>query len=288
MLERLTAYWNFPLPEKFTPAEVLGLLLGASAFTFFSVVVLHAFIPGPQPVLAVLLHATGIAATYASAFALLVLVIVLIKTANYGIHLSIGQMWVLSFLTFILGFYFSPIAELLAGDIKYDLHQDLDGENTHFHFARMIPVWALITYVLAVILQKRGLEVELRRLEQINATLPEAEKPSPDETIILASGKTRHHLSPDEISHISVVDHYCYIFFDTDPARKIDVALPLRELEKMLPPQFIKVHRSHLVNLEKVRHLDRTFLHAGINETSIPISRRNLAELLAALENVKN
>ena len=285
MWERISAYWNFRLPDDFTRQEVITLLGGASALTFFSVVMLHAFIPSPQPVTDVLLHALAISITYTVAFVVLIAGLQTVRLIYPAISINLWQFWLASFLTFTAGFYLSPIADWVTGDVKYHLHQDLTPDNVHFHFARMIPVWALITYIIAMLLQKRGLELELSALEAINASFstdhPFAE---PSNTISIQSGKTTHNLETKDISHISVIDHYSYVFLDGEIEQKIDVAVPLRDLEALLPPSFAKVHRSHLVNLEKITSLNRNSVTVGNYSAVLPVSRRNFSTVLAQLQ----
>jgi two-component system response regulator LytT len=54
----------------------------------------------------------------------------------------------------------------------------------------------------------------------------------------------------------------------------------LTELEKLLPPEFLRVHRSHIVNVKQVRSLAGKVLQLA-NGTEVPVGRA-YAKLLAA------
>ena len=56
----------------------------------------------------------------------------------------------------------------------------------------------------------------------------------------------------------------------------------LAELERLLPPGFLRVHRSHIVNLQQVRRLEGKVLTL-VNGTEVPVGRvyaKHLSDLL--------
>ena len=87
-----------------------------------------------------------------------------------------------------------------------------------------------------------------------------------------------------EITHISVEDHYCRMIHKN--GENLDshiLRMTLNQLENELPGgQFVRIHRSHIVNLEHVtgwrmvRQQRRLVMDHGAR---LPISRSRLAEL---------
>lgn len=290
MFDRFLSYCLEPLPHDFTPTEVISLIFGAFSVTAAFVVVLHAFIPGPQPVMLVLLHAVGVGTSYTFAFVLMALVIVLLRFFVEGIVLNVWQFWLCSFLTYVVGFFFSPVSDMLTADVKYELHTDLREIDTVFHFFRLMPVWALITYLFILVLQKRGLQQELGELTRINRQLESmAPRATETEMIEFVAGKKTVAIPADHISHISVDDHYCYVHSEKDGAeQKLDISGPLASVEPLLPETFVKVHRSHIVNLEKISQVekrDRSYaLLLSNNRFRVPVSRGRLQEVLPRLQ----
>ena len=68
---------------------------------------------------------------------------------------------------------------------------------------------------------------------------------------------------------------------------KIDESRPLTRIEHLLPDTFIKVHRSHIVNLDKilnVEKLERNYALLLADEFRIPISRNRLQQVLPKLQ----
>jgi len=180
--------------------------------------------------------------------------------------------------------------------VKFELHTDLSEENLGFHFLRLTPIWALITFLFVVVLQKRGLQQEIDKLAYVNEKLKQgtSDPGEPQEDILFVSGKKEMMIEPGTISHISVEDHYCYVYqiSSDENQTKIDISQPLRKLEKLLPKNFIKVHRSHIVNLEHVTKIEKTERNYSLlllgESFRIPISRSRLQKTLPVLERLLN
>lgn len=292
MLEHFRSYWLEQLPREFTTGDAATLIGGVFCLTFLTVVVLHAFIPGPQPVTAVLLHALSISTTYAMSIVFMVGILMLFKLGSMS-SLQVWQLWIVSFITYIGGFYLSPVSDMLTGGVKFELHADLSSTSSTFHFIRLTPVWALITYLFVVVMQKRGLLQELDELAQLNQKLklgPHSQKSDKTiDDILLTSGKKETLISPKAISHISVEDHYCYVYHlsSTNELRKVDISQPLSRIQNVLPDEFIKVHRSHIVNVGHVSRIEkkgRNYTLSLCNDSyRIPISRSHLQKVLPVL-----
>ena len=265
------------------------------AFTsiFLSVLVVHQFLPGEQPLMQVLTHEFLIGLTFT-------LVAVAVGCLLYALRSQISRwefrvwhLWLMSFLVFNLGY----ITELpLNYDTRMLLHEDLAERPPIDHYLRLVPIWAIFTFIFIQVYTSQGLRDELEELRTINERLRRSAEPSrrearsdetlpEDTTLILSGGKT---ISSSRISHISVDDHYCFIHFQTDEGwSRTEVARPLKSLLLELPATFIQIHRSHIVNPSyavKVKREERNVLITMKNGDELPVSRSNKREVVSKMQ----
>ena len=88
-------------------------------------------------------------------------------------------------------------------------------------------------------------------------------------------------LIPENILRIEAQSNYCKIYF-IDRCKTVVVAKVLHLVQQKLPADmFVRVHKSHLINKQHIRHVSGT--HQKIAELSngeyIVISRRKVAML---------
>ncbi|MFK7786492.1 MAG: LytR/AlgR family response regulator transcription factor [Crocinitomicaceae bacterium] len=77
------------------------------------------------------------------------------------------------------------------------------------------------------------------------------------------------YLNVNEIQYIKSDNVYVEIF--TEGRRYIQRKF-LGQISQELPSQFVRIHRSYLVNMDKVSQLNKTF--ALIDGNRIPVSRK--------------
>jgi len=98
--------------------------------------------------------------------------------------------------------------------------------------------------------------------------------------------KTTLFLDPESVVSVRADAHYTRIY---DGNESYFCSLSLSELEARLDPQmFLRVHRSHIVNLHYARSFERRneqglIRLAGRAAPSVPVSRRNVPKLRTAL-----
>lgn len=170
-----------------------------------------------------------------------------------------------------------------------------------------LPFWLFIfTMVMRIIVLKQAQTEEYLRV-RIDTILEErahVAKRFPEMTARAVEGKTDaagEHLQlrtdpgvgpiyPSQISHVTAEDHYLRIYYDNE--EKLQNTLVRMTLTKMLSrlpeAQFAQIHRSHLVNLERISGLKRygqavrLSMKDGVAE--LPVSRYRLPQLLPVLE----
>lgn len=97
-----------------------------------------------------------------------------------------------------------------------------------------------------------------------------------------------------DITHITVEDHYCRIHYSSGNGLKSKmIRLPLKELLLNLPePHFLRIHRSHVLNLGYVSHLSKKGRDHKVvlknHPVELPISRSRFKSLLKRLETEDN
>jgi DNA-binding LytR/AlgR family response regulator len=62
-------------------------------------------------------------------------------------------------------------------------------------------------------------------------------------------------ISVDDIRYIEGMSEYVKIFFDTQ--KPITALLSMKKLEEQLPQHFMRIHRSYIVNLQKIQEVNK-------------------------------
>ena len=99
-----------------------------------------------------------------------------------------------------------------------------------------------------------------------------------------SQAKSEIRLDADKVSHISVEDHYCYIYYsDGAGPQKVEVGLALQRVLEQAPKSFLRIHRSHAVNpnhLARIERRGRTYQVTLRNGVELPVSRHRLDVVL--------
>ncbi len=96
----------------------------------------------------------------------------------------------------------------------------------------------------------------------------EATDPASIKPIVIKSGYDLYKVSPQEILYIESDGEYVHYHLDT--GKKITANQSLKKLLPTLPDSFLRVHRSYIVNGQKVSSLKGRKL--SINDSTIPVS----------------
>ena len=287
MPERAILYWSLPLADRLDRTEQIRLLLSVFVLVAASVLVLHLFLPYPQPWPQLLIHALQIALVYVVWFAILGIGFGALLARRPDMPVRVWHVWLLSAACYLLGFFAAEFDDPLT----IALHPDLQEGNQPRHFLRLVPIWVLVTWVFtnAFVSRRRRADIEqlAERLADVNARLAAPHPPPGDNRIAFCHGRQQIDLAAAEVTHVTVDDHHCYLHCLSDgPARKVAVGAPLKDLQASLPDSFVQVHRSHVVNVDAVNRVERqarrVFLQLD-GGARIPVSRQRLAEVLVRL-----
>jgi DNA-binding LytR/AlgR family response regulator len=128
------------------------------------------------------------------------------------------------------------------------------------------------------------------RLRQALERVREAAAPSAPRRLVVRSHGRVDMVDLDTIVRISGADDYCELLLSS--GRTILCDRLLTELEKELPENmFLRVHRSHVVNLRLVEAVDLRSARPGLRHRGgafSPVSRRRLSELKDRLRRIES
>lgn len=116
-----------------------------------------------------------------------------------------------------------------------------------------------LDYLLKPISFERFLRAAQRALAAVQAPAAEPEKPSPPEMendFLFVKTETKGKLIKvkfSEIMYIEGLKNYVSIF---TPEERIVTYTSFIQLEEMLPPSFMRVHKSYIVPLDKIKAVD--------------------------------
>ncbi len=107
---------------------------------------------------------------------------------------------------------------------------------------------------------------------------------TPSNMITFKSGGKIHQVDSDEITHLEAYDYYVKVYFGK---QMILIRESMKQMEKMLPQFFVRIHKSHIVNTNKITEFgklkdgaDHVLLKDG---QYLKVSRNYKAELMKAL-----
>jgi DNA-binding LytR/AlgR family response regulator len=131
---------------------------------------------------------------------------------------------------------------------------------------------------------------EARRLKRAQRSKSEGPEDRPEsfgapEGISLGTAAGQHFVLVNDIVRLAAADDYTEAFL-TD-GRTVLHPEPLQRLLERLPASFLRIHRSHAINLSHLRSFRKGPSSSVVlsDESTAPVSRRSVAKLVAALGN---
>lgn len=175
------------------------------------------------------------------------------------------------------GFSFAMVLALFTQSRFIDLH--LYGLGALFLIA------LFIRQALSLIREQARRRAETRRAEALDAALALAQQASEPAVLPLESAGRTDYVRTEEIIRIQGAGDYVDLVYAD--GRTVLYTLTLTALEQLLPPTFLRVHRSHIVNTAHVDRLEREPGGGGrlvmSGEIEVPVSRRIMPRVKSAL-----
>ncbi|WP_425391949.1 7TM diverse intracellular signaling domain-containing protein [Ekhidna sp.] len=125
-----------------------------------------------------------------------------------------------------------------------------------FFFEVAVLSYAMIILLVKVINDKEGLVASNLRLKQMLESLEKQYKQEEPSYVIL---KSKAVVDPQRIRYIQSDDHYLEFHLDDKARPEVD-RNKLSAILEVLPPQFVQIHRSTIVNLEYVKTIYGNYL----------------------------
>ncbi len=120
------------------------------------------------------------------------------------------------------------------------------------------------------LLKPFGLQDFLRAANRLRERLKtEVPQPEPEQTLFVKTDYRVVKVAIDDIRYIEGMSEYLKLHLDSQP-KPIVTLLAMKALEERLPSNFMRIHRSYIVNLDKIQEVNknRVILDA---ETFLPI-----------------
>jgi len=156
-------------------------------------------------------------------------------------------------------------------------------------FFLLVAVFLLVMFIEQAITlanESRERRHEETRANQLEQALAQAKEQDEENYINVKSAGKIERIAINQITHINGASGYAEIVLAN--GKTILHSATLHEMADILPALFIRVHRSHLINIMFVRSLKREASGTGIlflNEGSeIPVSRRIMPKVRQALQ----
>jgi len=121
----------------------------------------------------------------------------------------------------------------------------------------------------------------LKAVNKATARISKEEKPDEsDPTILVRAGKKIHALKSFEISHVEGCGDYIRIFLRNKSTIIVHDTMK-GFLEKLPETNFMRCHKSFIINLQHIEYIDGNQL--SVNDVRIPVSPGLKAELLSRM-----
>ncbi len=205
---------------------------------------------------------------------------------------KVYEIWVWSFIIFVCGFINFCLVMVL---VFKNLHQQSFVDFSYYFenerqfllrspnlFLRFLPFWALGTV---------GVSYQMLKGNQSTKWDKQTKKANAYKRFVVTSSQGAESIDPTVIKSLTVKEHYTYLQVgEKEKIRDVEVKMPFKNVLDQLPEElFLKVHRSHAVNLEQVIRFEKKrgisqIILQGIAEP-IPVSRSFLTN---SKERIKN
>lgn len=144
-------------------------------------------------------------------------------------------------------------------------------------------IYVLAVFLYFVVFLKAFLLLIERVMANRGKAMPQSNvsEPSPDDFLTVRSDRQWAHIPFDEITCIESMGDYVRII--TGNAKPVITNERINKLNEKLPEDFLRIHRSYIVNRRKVEYYSRTELQA--NGMKLPISRTYKDKVSRVLSN---
>jgi len=217
---------------------------------------------------------------------------------------TVGRQWLIWSLGLVIGFVLQrtmirSLVVLYAPDVVAYFRAHPQGSlSTATLLIILIPYWCVVMFLtMQVARYKQQVKQQANSLMVIPEGNASAGVPPAAESIGLPIGSLKWNgengnetIALADITHVTVEDHYCRINYSAGNGliSKM-IRLPLKEMLLKLPREhFMKIHRSHVVNIGHISRLTKTGRDHKVLlqhfDVELPISRSQCKDLQPRLK----
>lgn len=177
----------------------------------------------------------------------------------------------------VVSLYLEMLVSLLSFVLIANYKVDVMGLESISIFILGVNLYLIVfvTSFIRIVLQFR------EKSQMVNSLRSELEKKQKDSIQIRANRKN-HHIPLDELLYIESLDDYVKLVLIKS---EITTREKITKLHSKLPDKFLRIHRSFVVNKEKVQSYSKS--QVMINDLSIPIGRTYKKSAVEALHGHK-
>lgn len=125
----------------------------------------------------------------------------------------------------------------------------------------------VVDYLLKPITFKRFMQAVNKLQSFMQAEPEESETSAMPGFLFVKSGKQVHRIEYASVFYLEALKEYIAIH---TPKEKILVYKRMKDVAEVLPPQFVRIHNSYIVNLQHIRNIGSNMVQ--INEQRLPVS----------------
>jgi two-component system LytT family response regulator len=118
------------------------------------------------------------------------------------------------------------------------------------------------------------------KLKNARPAEPGRETQAHAQALFLREGTTIQRIDLTKLAYVEAQSNYSRFVFESDEA--VMSLVTLRKLEAMLPPEFIRIHRSFIVNATCIRHIEGSLLR--LEKVALPIGQSYRGRMLERLK----
>ncbi|YCM42365.1 LytTR family DNA-binding domain-containing protein [Verrucomicrobiaceae bacterium 227] len=101
--------------------------------------------------------------------------------------------------------------------------------------------------------------------------------PATPDALFIKDSSTIHRIDLADLLCVEAQGNYASFTFAK--AKPVMSLLTLQKLETLLPPYFVRIHRSYIVNIHAIRQIDGNQVDLGPGQTKLPIGKSHRDEL---------
>lgn len=141
-------------------------------------------------------------------------------------------------------------------------------------------ILGITLYLIVFISSFIRILIQFKRNSQLVESLKTEQEKNKKNALIVRADRKNHSVQLNDLLYIESLSDYVKV---VTTKRELITREKITSLDSILPDYFIRVHRSFIINMTKVKSFNHT--EAVINEVSIPISRTYKKAAIEALEN---